>query len=87
VKRAHHDLKAWQAAMELMTLIYKESAAFPDVENYGLKSQIRRPAVPIPSNIAEGAARNGSEEFLHYLSISPGSLSEVETEWLIARNL
>jgi len=87
VKRAHHDLKAWQEAMELVKMIYENSSSFPAEENYGLKSQIRMAAVSIPSNIAEGAARNGSKEFLQYLSISRGSLSEVETQLLIAKNL
>lgn len=87
MKRAHHDLKAWQEAMELVKMIYENSSSFPAEENYGLKSQIRMAAVSIPSNIAEGAARNGSKEFLQYLSISRGSLSEVETQMLIAKNL
>lgn len=68
-------------------MIYENSSSFPAEENYGLKSQIRMAAVSIPSNIAEGAARNGSKEFLQYLSISRGSLSEVETQMLIAKNL
>jgi len=63
------------------------SKKFPAEETYGLKSQIRRAAVSIPSNIAEGAARNGYKEFLQYLNISRGSLSEVETQLLIAKNL
>lgn len=87
MKRAHHDLKAWQEAMELVKMIYENTSCFPESENYGLKSQIRRAAVSIPSNIAEGAARTGSKEFLQFLSISRGSLSEVETQLLIARNL
>ena len=87
MKRAHHDLKAWQEAMLLVHMIYEISASFPMEENFGLKSQIRRAAVSIPSNIAEGAARTGSKEFLQFLSISRGSLSEVETQLLIAKNL
>jgi four helix bundle protein len=87
VKRAHYDLKAWQKEMELVKIIYESSSSFPELENYGLKSQIRRAAVSIPSNIAEGAVRTGSKEFLQYLSISRGSLSEVETQLLIAKNL
>jgi four helix bundle protein len=73
--------------MELVKMIYEISSIFPESENYGLKSQIRRAAVSIPSNIAEGAARTGSKEFLQYLSISRGSLSEVVTQLLIAKNL
>jgi four helix bundle protein len=87
VKRAHHDLKAWQEAMELVKMVYEISTSFPAEDNYGLISQIRRAAVSIPSNIAEGAARTGSKEFLQFLSISRGSLSEVETQLLIAKNL
>jgi four helix bundle protein len=87
VKRVHHDLKVWQEAMELVKMVYEISSCFPESENYGLKSQIRRAAISIPSNIAEGAARTGSKEFLQYLSISRGSISEVETQLLIAKNL
>ena len=87
MKRAHHDLKVWQEAMALVKMIYESSSSFPVEENYGLKNQIRRAAVSIPSNIAEGAARTGTKEFLQFLSISRGSLSEVETQLLIAKDL
>jgi four helix bundle protein len=87
MKRVHHDLKAWQEAMELVKMIYESSSSFLELENYGLKSQIRRAAVSIPSNIAEGAVRTGSKDFLQFLSISRGSLSEIETQVLIAKNL
>lgn len=87
MKRAHHDLKAWQESMALVKMVYQISTKFPVEETYGLKSQIRRAAVSIPSNIAEGAARSGSKEFLQFLSISRGSLSELETQILIAKNL
>lgn len=73
--------------MNLVKMIYEISTAFPAEEIYGLKSQIRRAAVSIPSNIAEGAARTGTKEFLQFLSISRGSLSEIETQLLIAKNL
>jgi len=59
VKRAHHDLKVWQEAKTLVNMVYENTSGFPEAENYGLKSQIRRAAVSIPSNIAEGAARTG----------------------------
>lgn len=85
--RKHHDLIVWREAMELVTEIYSITAGFPKSENYGLTSQMRRAAVSIPSNIAEGAARAGSKEFLHFLSISRGSLSELETQILIAKNI
>lgn len=87
MKRVHHDLKVWQEAMSLVKMIYESSPCFPESENYGLKSQIRRASISIPSNIAEGAARTGSKEFLQFLSISRGSLSETETQLLIAKNL
>jgi len=87
VKRVHHDLKVWQESIELVKMIYEFSKNFPVEETYGLTSQIRRSSVSIPSNIAEGAARTGTKEFLRYLSMSRGSLSEVETQLLIAVNL
>lgn len=73
--------------MALVKLVYQNTSNFPATEDFGLKTQIRRAAVSIPSNIAEGAARTGSKEFLQFLSISRGSLSEVETQLLIARDL
>jgi four helix bundle protein len=85
--RKHHELKAWQEAMELVKEIYRVTQEFPKEEIYGLVSQMRRAAVSIPSNIAEGAARTGTKEFLQFLSISRGSLSEVETQLLIAKSL
>lgn len=87
VKRKHHDLKAWQEAMTLVTLVYQASAQFPKDEMYGLTSQLRRATVSVPSNIAEGAARQGSKEFLHFLSIARGSPSEVETLVILAHKL
>jgi len=73
--------------MELVKEIYRVTREFPKEEIYGLVSQMRRAAVSIPSNIAEGAARTGTKEFLQFLSISRGSLSEVETQMLIAKSL
>lgn len=87
MKRAHHNLKAWQEAMKLVKMIYSTTANFPQAEIYGLISQMRRAAVSIPSNISEGAARSGEKEFLQFLSISRGSLSELETQCLIASDL
>lgn len=79
VKRAHRDLLAWQEAMRLVEDVYAITATFPKEELFGLTSQLRRAAVSIPANIAEGAARNGSKELLQFLGIASGSLSEVDT--------
>jgi four helix bundle protein len=87
VKRKHHNLKAWQEAMQLVKDVYTVTISFPKEESYGLTSQIRRAAVSIPSNIAEGAARTGTKEFLRFLSIARGSLSELETQIILAKEL
>ncbi|MDB4631887.1 four helix bundle protein [bacterium] len=81
------DLIVWQKAMALVTEVYKVTKEFPKEELYGLTNQVRRAAVSIPSNIAEGHARKGTAEFRNFLSIARGSLAEVETQLLIARNL
>ena len=73
--------------MNLVTLIYKETEHFPESEKYGLVSQIRRSAVSIPSNIAEGYGRNSDGDFYRFLNISMGSLFEVQTHLQIAQNL
>ena len=83
----YRELIVWQKAMKLVTSIYKISQQFPKEEIYGLTSQIRRAAVSIPSNIAEGQARQSTKEFLHFLSIAQGSRAEVETQILIAQRL
>ena len=87
VRRKHHDLKVWQEAMDLVTDIYRVTGSFPREEIYGLISQMRRSAVSVPSNSAEGAARTSNKEFLQFLSIARGSLSELETQIMISRNL
>jgi len=73
--------------MELVKEVYRISQSFPRDELYGLTSQIRRAAVSVPSNIAEGAARNGQKEFAQFLGVARGSLSELETQMLIAAEL
>ncbi len=73
--------------MDLITEVYNISKQFPKDEAYGLTSQLRRAALSIPSNVAEGHGRNGPREFVHHLSIAHGSLSEVETQFEIARRL
>jgi four helix bundle protein len=87
VARAHHQLRAWQEAITLVGEIYRCTGVFPREELHGLSLQLRRCAVSIPSNIAEGAARGTSKEFLHYLTMARGSLSELETQIIIAREL
>ncbi len=82
--RNYADLIAWQKAMDLVEETYRVSARFPKEEIYGLTSQLRRSAVSIPSNIAEGQGRRTKQEFTHYLSIAYGSLRELETQILIA---
>jgi four helix bundle protein len=87
VVRRYADLIAWQKAMNLIERVYRLTKGFPKEELYGLSSQLRRSAVSIPSNIAEGHCRNGRREFIHHLSIALGSLGEVETQVLIAHRL
>lgn len=85
--KTHHDLDVWKKAISLVTEIYKLTESFPKVEQYGLTNQIRRSAVSIPSNIAEGAARASSKEFSQFLSIALGSVSELETQLIVSNNL
>ena len=85
--RSYRDLKVWQMGMDLVCHIYQVTDGFPKSEIYGLTSQIQRAAVSIPSNVAEGHARGSSREFLHFLSISLGSLAELETQLLISSRL
>ncbi len=85
--KTHMDLDVWKKSMDFVENIYKVSSQFPKEEMYGLTSQIRRAAVSVPSNIAEGASRQGSKEFVQFLYISLGSLSEVETQIMLAKRL
>ena len=85
--RNHSDLIAWQKAMDLVQLVYACTNRFPKEELYGVTSQVRRAAVSIPSNIAEGQGRKSTNEFLRYLSMAHGSLREVETQVIIAARL
>jgi four helix bundle protein len=80
----YKDLIAWQKAMDLVAAVYELTESFPRREMYSLCDQIRRAAVSIPSNIAEGQAHYHSREFLQYLRIARGSLAELETQLLIA---
>ncbi|ODT95852.1 MAG: hypothetical protein ABS82_06770 [Rhodanobacter sp. SCN 67-45] len=86
-KRPHEDLSVWKRAMSLVEQVYARSSAFPDSERFGLTAQLRRAAVSVPSNIAEGAARRSTPEYLRFLSIARGSLSELDTQLQIAARL
>lgn len=85
--RTHKDLDVWKQSIDFVTEIYRITNGFPKSELYGLTSQIRRAAVSIPSNIAEGATRNHKTEFRQFLFISLSSASEVETQLIISCNL
>ncbi len=83
-ERPHKKLLAWQKSMDLVVAIYSLTESFPKHEIYGLTSQMRRAAVSVPSNIAEGAAGRSKDQFRNHLSIAQGSLSELETRLEIA---
>jgi four helix bundle protein len=85
--KTHKDLKVWSDSLALVTLVYQKTKTFPDDEKFGLISQIRRCAVSVPSNIAEGSARNSDKEFIRFLYISLGSAAELHTQLIIANNL
>ena len=85
--KTHKDLEVWKKSISLVTILYKLTKSFPKDELYGLIQQIRRSAVSVPSNIAEGAARNHKTEYIQFLYIALGSLSELETQCLIRKNL
>jgi four helix bundle protein len=85
--RNYRDLILWQKAMDLVEMVYRVTANFPQDELYGLRSQMRRAAVSVPSNIAEGDGRESSGDFLRYLAIANGSRREIETQTLIAQRL
>ena len=87
MKRNHRSLKAWQQGIELVELIYAETRGFPKEELFGLTAQMRRAAVSVPANIAEGSARLGTRELVRFLSIAAASLSELDTHVEIARRL
>ncbi len=85
--KSYKDLIVWQKALDLVVLVYRHSKIFSTDEIYGLRQQLRRAVVSIPSNIAEGQCRSTTKDFLHFLAIAHGSLAEVETQVLIARRL
>ncbi|HYP49880.1 MAG TPA: four helix bundle protein [Pyrinomonadaceae bacterium] len=78
--KPHKRLVAWQKGMDLVVLIYKLTKSFPKEETYGLISQLRGASISVPSNIAEGAADRSNEQFRNFLSISIGSLNEINTQ-------
>lgn len=85
--KSYRDLDVWKAAMEMVTEVYKLTAIFPTHERYGLCSQLQRAAVSVPSNIAEGHARQSTRDYMRHISIALGSIAEVETQLSIACNL
>ena len=83
----HKDLEVWKLSIELVVKVYQLTSEFPVEEKYGLRSQMNRAVVSVPSNIAEGAGRATSKEFIRFLDIANGSLSELETQLIICHRL
>ena len=86
-RNSHKDLVLWQKALDLAVAVHEATAVFPKSEMFGLVSQIRRAAVSIPSNIAEGSARRSTREFIAFMHIARGSMAEVETQLLLAQRV
>jgi four helix bundle protein len=82
--KSYRDLKVWQKAMDIAEAVHVHTIEFPKQEIYGLTSQLRRAAVSVPSNIAEGHNRDSTKEFLRFLAIAQGSLAELETQLMLA---
>ena len=85
--KSYQDLEVWQRSMELAEVVWRLSARFPGEERFGMTSQLRRAATSVPANIAEGAERHGTREFLQFLGIASGSLAETETFLLLSERL
>ncbi len=85
--RSYQDLEVWRQSMELAETVWRLSARFPAQERFGITSQLRRAVTSVPANIAEGAQRNKTGEFLQFLGIASGSLAETETFLLLAERL
>jgi four helix bundle protein len=85
--RSFRDLEAWRRAMRLTVETYRVSGQFPNSERFGLTQQIRRAAVSVPSNIAEGHSRRTRQAYINHLNIALGSLAEFETQIILAVNL
>jgi len=87
MNKPHKQLRAWQLAMEIAQIVYQTSKAFPSEEKFGLVNQMRRAAVSVASNIAEGAGRQTTKEFVQFLHIAQGSLSELDTQLELAHKI
>ncbi len=85
--KSYKDLLVWQRSMDLVETVYRFTGSFPSVEQWGLVSQMRRAAISVPSNVAEGYGRQATGEYRHHLSIGRGSLLELETQVLLAKRL
>ena len=85
--RDYRDLKVWQESLDLVVAVYATANVFPKSEAFGLVSQLQRAAVSIPSNIAEGHARDSTKDFLRFISIAMGSLAELETQLILSVRL
>ena len=85
--QTYQDLKVWQAAMDLAEAVYRTTAHFPNSETYGLTAQMRRSAVSVASNIAEGFGRENRGSFVQFLRIGQGSLKELETQAILANRI
>ena len=85
--RPHRKLLVWKKSIELVILIYRITGTYPKSEQFGLTSQMRRAAVSVPSNLAEGAARKGKKEFKQFLNIAQGSISELDTQMEVSHRL
>jgi four helix bundle protein len=83
----HRDLDVWQLSMRLARVLYKATGTMPQEERYGLQSQMRRAAVSIPSNIAEGYGRGSRKEYRQFVRMARGSAAELETQLLLTQNL
>ena len=84
---SHKDLEVWKQAIELAKAVYELTSGFPASEIYGLVSQMRRSAISIPSNIAEGAARNSDKEFIQFLYVTLGSIAELDTQYILSKEI
>ena len=87
MEKPHKNLEAWKQSMDLVVEVYKTTKEFPHQEIYGIANQVRRAAVSVSSNIAEGAARQTKKEFANFLHVAQGSLSELDTQIEIASRL